>query len=41
MSVVHLVYIPAVLVVGLVLGYLMGARAAKKQIDKAGEQLRH
>jgi hypothetical protein len=36
----HALYIPAVFVLGLALGYLWGAGAAKKAIEKAQDDLK-
>jgi proteasome assembly chaperone (PAC2) family protein len=30
----HLLFIPGVLLIGIVLGYVMGARAARAEIEK-------
>lgn len=30
----HLVFIPGVLLVGIVLGYIMGARAARAELER-------
>ncbi len=30
----HFIFIPGVLLVGIVLGYVMGARAARAEIDR-------
>jgi len=34
MPVEHVIFIPAVLLVGTVIGYILGARAARADIDK-------
>jgi hypothetical protein len=34
MPVEHVIFIPAVLLVGTVIGYIMGARAARADIEK-------
>jgi hypothetical protein len=36
----HVLYIPAVFIIGLVLGYLWGASAAKRAIAKAQSNLK-
>jgi proteasome assembly chaperone (PAC2) family protein len=36
----HVIFIPGVLLVGLALGYVMGAKAARKEIDRARERLK-
>lgn len=30
----HLVFIPGILLVGIVIGYIMGARAARAELDR-------
>jgi hypothetical protein len=30
----HFIFIPGILLVGMVIGYIMGARAAKAEIEK-------
>jgi proteasome assembly chaperone (PAC2) family protein len=30
----HLIFIPGVLLVGIVIGYIMGARAARAELEK-------
>jgi uncharacterized protein YneF (UPF0154 family) len=34
-TVAHVIYIPAVLLVGLILGYTLGARAVRAELDRA------
>jgi hypothetical protein len=34
MSIAHLLYVPAVLVVGIALGYVLGARAVRSEFDR-------
>ncbi|HYO98250.1 MAG TPA: hypothetical protein VER33_27285 [Polyangiaceae bacterium] len=34
MTVEHVIFIPAVLLVGVTLGYLMGARAVRAEIER-------
>lgn len=34
MPVEHFIFIPAVLLVGIVIGYVMGARAARENVEK-------
>jgi len=36
----HIIYIPGVLLVGLTLGYILGARAVRQEIDKAKKRAR-
>jgi hypothetical protein len=36
----HVIFIPGVLLVGLALGYVMGAKAARKELEKARARLR-
>jgi hypothetical protein len=36
----HVLFIPGVLFIGLTLGYMMGARAVRKEIEKARASLR-
>ena len=36
----HFIFIPGVLLIGIVLGYIMGARAAKAQIDRRRRRAR-
>lgn len=36
----HLVFIPGVFLVGLALGYVMGAKAARKEIEQARARLK-
>ena len=33
-SVAHVVFIPGVLLIGMVLGYTMGARAARQELER-------
>ncbi|HTQ44469.1 MAG TPA: hypothetical protein VMI75_17025 [Polyangiaceae bacterium] len=30
----HLIFIPGILLVGIVIGYIMGARAARAELDR-------
>jgi len=34
MPVEHLIFIPGVLLVGIVIGYVMGSRAARENVEK-------
>lgn len=34
MTIQHLIYIPGVLLVGLTLGYLLGARAVRAEVER-------
>jgi hypothetical protein len=36
----HFLFIPGILLVGIVLGYVMGARAARAEIDKRRRRAR-
>ena len=36
----HVIFIPGVLLVGLALGYAMGAKAARKEMERARDRLR-
>ena len=36
----HVIFIPGVLLVGLALGYVMGALAARKELEKTRARLR-
>jgi hypothetical protein len=36
----HLIFIPGVLLVGIVLGYVMGARAARAEIERRRRRAR-
>ncbi len=36
----HVIFIPGVLMVGLVLGYVMGAKAARKELEKRRARLK-
>jgi hypothetical protein len=36
----HFIFIPGILLVGIVLGYVMGARAARAEIDKRRRRAR-
>lgn len=36
----HVIFIPGVLLVGLALGYVMGAKAARKAIERARARLK-
>jgi hypothetical protein len=36
----HLLFIPGVLLIGLVIGYVMGARAAKAEIERRRRRAR-
>ena len=36
----HVIFIPGVLLVGLSLGYVLGAKAARKELEKARARLR-
>lgn len=36
----HIIYIPGVLLVGVTLGYVLGARAVRQEISKGRERAR-
>lgn len=36
----HVIYIPSVLLVGLILGYIMGARAVRAEIEKRKRRMK-
>jgi proteasome assembly chaperone (PAC2) family protein len=36
----HVIFIPGVLLIGMVLGYIMGARAARTEMTKRQKRLR-
>jgi hypothetical protein len=36
----HFIFIPGVLLIGLVLGYILGARAARAEIDRRRRRAR-
>jgi hypothetical protein len=36
----HFIFIPGVLLIGIVLGYILGARAAKAEIDRRRRRAR-
>jgi hypothetical protein len=36
----HLVFIPGVLLVGLAIGYVMGAKAARKELERARARIK-
>jgi hypothetical protein len=36
----HLIFIPGVLLIGIVLGYVLGARAAKAEIERRRRRAR-
>lgn len=36
----HVIYIPVVLLLGLVLGYIFGARAVRAELDKRKKRLK-
>jgi hypothetical protein len=40
MPVEHVIFIPGVLLIGIVLGYIMGARAARTEDNKRRRRLR-
>jgi hypothetical protein len=40
MTVEHFIFIPCVLLLGLVIGYSMGARAAKRELEERRARLK-
>jgi hypothetical protein len=36
----HLIFIPGILLIGIVIGYVMGARAARTQMDRRRRRAR-
>lgn len=40
MPVEHFIYIPGVLLLGIVIGYVMGARAAREKVEKRRRRAR-
>ncbi len=40
MPIEHVIFIPGVLLIGIVLGYIMGARAARNEAGKQRRRLR-
>jgi uncharacterized protein YneF (UPF0154 family) len=40
MSTTHLFFIPAVLLVGLAIGYVMGAKAVRTEIERKRQKMR-
>jgi hypothetical protein len=36
----HVIYIPGVLLLGLVVGYILGAKAVRKEVEKGRARLR-
>ncbi len=36
----HVIYIPSVLLLGLVLGYILGARAVRAELEKRKKRMR-
>ena len=36
----HIIYIPGVLLVGLTLGYILGARAVRQEVQRAKKRAR-
>jgi hypothetical protein len=37
----HIIYIPGVLLVGIVVGYTLGARAVRAEIDRLRKRAKH
>ena len=40
MTVQHVIYIPVAILLGLISGYVLGARAARKEIERRRQQAR-
>lgn len=40
-SIEHIIYIPAVLLLGLTLGYVMGARAVRAELSRNRDKAKH
>lgn len=40
MPIEHVIYIPVVLLLGLIVGYVLGARAVKQEIQRGQERAR-
>ena len=40
MPVEHVIFIPGVLLIGIVVGYILGARAARAQVDQRRKRSR-
>lgn len=40
MSAEHLIFIPGVLLIGVVVGYLMGLRSARTEIERRRQRMR-
>jgi hypothetical protein len=40
MSIAHLLYIPGLLIVGIALGYVLGARAVRAEFDRLRRRAR-
>ena len=40
MPVEHIIYIPGILLVGIAVGYVMGARAARAELDRRRKERR-
>jgi hypothetical protein len=36
----HVIFIPGVLLVGLAIGYVMGAKAARKELERTRERMK-
>jgi hypothetical protein len=36
----HVIFIPGVLFIGLTLGYMLGSKAVRKEVEKARDRLR-
>ena len=36
----HVIFIPGVLLVGLAIGYVMGAKAARKELERARSRMK-
>lgn len=40
MTAAHLIYIPFILMIGLIAGYVMGARAVRAELDKKRKRMK-
>ena len=40
MTVQHVIYIPVAMLLGMISGYVLGARAARKEIERRRQQAR-
>ena len=40
MTIAHIIYIPGVLILGLAIGYLLGAKAVRAELSEASKRAR-